>query len=348
MYFAFVSFYAKSLIVPSLTGAVFRFINIPYNPGYSVLLCLWSIIFVEWWRIRERAIAVRWGSYGSTRVELRRSQFRGANDANDEHDDTSFPWWKREARIAASLPVIGFFAAALVALLTTIFVVEAFVTQLYTGPGVKYVSLTPTALFLLLVPRLVGFYQKYAVKLTGWENQVHESSHEKSQAFKTFALSQIVAYGGLYLSAFVYIPFGEQIMQLVQQTFFTSPQAPIDTTTGQKVAAVKDARKILNPDRLTNQMYAYLVTNQVIGTMLEVGIPSIQRLAGKAMGKAEHTDVGQKALKKVGWEDEKNVDGPGVSAEEAAFLKHARSQVTKPAYDVFGEDNSVVRFKKSY
>jgi hypothetical protein len=41
--------------------------------------------------------------------------------------------------MVASFPVILFFALVLAALLTSIFVFEAFVTQLYTGPGHKYI-----------------------------------------------------------------------------------------------------------------------------------------------------------------------------------------------------------------
>lgn len=43
----------------------------------------------------------------------------------------------------ASIPVITFFALVLGALLTVIFVFEAFVTQLYTGPGHKYIVSLP-------------------------------------------------------------------------------------------------------------------------------------------------------------------------------------------------------------
>jgi hypothetical protein len=45
----------------------------------------------------------------------------------------------RELRVLASVPVILLFAGILAALLTGIFVLEAFVTQLYTGPGHKYI-----------------------------------------------------------------------------------------------------------------------------------------------------------------------------------------------------------------
>lgn len=342
LYFAFLSFYTKSLIVPVALGLASFWLSKPFNPYYSASVCAWSVIFVEWWRLKQRSISIRWGSFGAEKVQLRRSQFKGANDSNDEHDDTSFPWWKREGRILASLPVIAVFATALTGLLTTIFVVEAFVTQLYTGPAVRYVSLTPTAMFLLLVPRLVGFYQTYATRLTGWENHVHEVNYEKSLAYKTFAMSSIVAFGGLYLSAFVYVPFGEQIMQLVQQTFFTSPTARSSSVTDEKIASLKDAKKVLNPDRLKNQVFAYLITNQVIGEFLEVGVPSLMRFLGWAKEQAAETEIGKKGLKKVGFHDEKtDAAGAGTSStaseEEKRFLDDVRSQVALPAYDVFGE-----------
>ncbi len=63
------------------------------------------------------------------KVETHRTEY-------DPFDDT---WWKRELKIIASIPIIGLFAAGLSALITTIFVFEAFITELYTGPGHQYI-----------------------------------------------------------------------------------------------------------------------------------------------------------------------------------------------------------------
>lgn len=126
LYFAFLSAYTKFLIFISGAGAAFYFLAIPYSTLYSTLLVLWAITFVEWWRIRERILSVRWGTRGSFRVEKRRAQYQ------------PIPWWGRELRILAGLPVTLLFAAVLAALLTGIFLFEAFVTQLYKGPGAKF------------------------------------------------------------------------------------------------------------------------------------------------------------------------------------------------------------------
>ena len=51
----------------------------------------------------------------------------------------NFPWWKKEFRKMESIPVILLFATILAIILTGIFVLEAFVTQLYKGPGHKII-----------------------------------------------------------------------------------------------------------------------------------------------------------------------------------------------------------------
>ena len=127
LYFHFLSFYTKHLVFISAVGVLFYFISLPYSTLYSSILLLWSVTFVEWWRIKQRILSVRWGTKGSFRVEKRRAQY------------TPLSWWKKDLRMLASLPVILLFASVLAVILTAIFIFEAFVTQLYTGPGHRFI-----------------------------------------------------------------------------------------------------------------------------------------------------------------------------------------------------------------
>jgi hypothetical protein len=111
-----------------LLGAIFYLLKSSYSPVYSIILLLWSITFVEWWIIRERILSVRWGTQGSFKVEKHRADYIPGS-----------PWWKKEMRMVASIPVIILFASVLAGLLTAIFLFEAFVAELYTGPGHKYI-----------------------------------------------------------------------------------------------------------------------------------------------------------------------------------------------------------------
>lgn len=125
----------KSLTFVAALGVLFHFFGTSYSPLYSFLLLLWSTSFVEYWRVCERKIAVRWGTRGAFRVEKHRHEF--------DEKDLSDVWWKNElkrfSRIAASVPVILVFVLLLAAILTGLFVFEAFVTQLYHGPGQQYI-----------------------------------------------------------------------------------------------------------------------------------------------------------------------------------------------------------------
>ena len=123
LYFLFLQGYTKFLIFISAAGVAFYTFGQPYSTLYSSILLVWAVTFVEWWRIKQRVLSVRWGTRGSFRVEKRRAHYK------------PIAWWKRDLRAVTSLPVMLFFAAILASLLTGIFVFEAFVTQLYKGPG---------------------------------------------------------------------------------------------------------------------------------------------------------------------------------------------------------------------
>jgi anoctamin-10 len=370
MYFSFLSAYSYSLVFPAGLGALTYAFGTPYSSVYSIGVVLWAITFTEWWRIHERILSVRWRTRGSFRVERNRAQF-----------DEAVPRWRRDLRATAGVPVILLFAAILGALMTAIFVFEAFITQLYTGPGHQHVvsyllpdscsaltdsqGLAPTILFMALVPRLMGLYQKAAIKLTHWEDHAHQSTHEASLTLKTFSLSAVVAYLGLILSAFVYVPFGGDVMARVQTFLFHHTEHPVAAGTHQAAkgyatiaatvlnttamnatgpasdghkplnrglweADALNARARLNPARLQDQMFAFMVTNQAINIFLEVGLPFVLRGFGKLQGKAAKAKN-----KRVAFEDEKADAASPEAKQERELLERIRAEVALPEYALY-------------
>ncbi|KAG6918168.1 hypothetical protein DXG01_016153 [Tephrocybe rancida] len=332
----------QALVFPAALGFIYYFFGTPYSPVYSSLVFVWSVVFVEWWRVRERILSLRFGTRGSFRVEKRRADYK-----------PGFSWWQRELRILASLPVLLIFAGTLVSLLTGIFFFEAFVTQLYAGPGKQFI-------FLKL-------YQILAVRLTTWENHAHYSSYSASLTLKTFALSALVAYLGLGLSAFVYVPFGEGVMQFMQTWLFYgvtegSLMASASNTTNTTVADgvseksapgrtgglwdvnKSNAKHKLNPGRLRDQMFAYTVTNQAVNTFVEVGLPFVLRaLASFRNGRKGVSTPGSPGekngvKKRVVFEDEKEKGG----MVEREFLDNVRAEVALPEYEIFQDYSEIV------
>lgn len=197
-----------------------------------------------------------------------------------------------------------------------------------------------------IVPSFLAIYHKRAERLTQWENHKHQSTFDTSLTIKTFALSSVVAYLGLALSAFIYIPFGETVMNTVQQSITTltmpspsiTPSSELHTTKqeGGHAFFVSDmgaAHAKLSRSRLQSQMFAYTVTNQATNFFFEVGLPFLTRaFASVRSGKRRLSLSGASASlskkKRVGFEDDKN----GAARDEREFLERVRREVSLPQY----------------
>lgn len=127
LYFSFLRSYTVALVVPAAFGSIAWLFGAKYSILYAVLLSLWSLVFVEGWRLRERALAVRWGVKGCRTVGRRRADFKAdvtVEDPATGEKVPSYTWWRRDARVLANVPVLIGFAAGLGLLITTIFTIE--------------------------------------------------------------------------------------------------------------------------------------------------------------------------------------------------------------------------------
>jgi len=229
-------------------------------------------------------------------------------------------------------------------------------------------AFSPTILFAALVPQLLLFYQALAVRFTSWENHFHQSSYNTSLTLKTFALSAIVAYMPLGLSAFVYVPFGEGVMRCVQhglsawklnygvlsllndKTVATDEfKAAATRSVLNGSASIWDvdtnsARQKLKPARLQDQMFAYTVTNQIVDTFNEIGLPFVMRFAIKLWnGKTWHkSDLIEKEPTKASVDEKQNKEDCAEQQQEEGYLEKIREEVGLPEYDLFGDYSEMV------
>lgn len=223
----------------------------------------------------------------------------------------------------------------------------------------------------------MAIYHGYAVRFTDWENHAHQSTQDASLTIKTFSLSAIVAYGGLALSAFVYVPFGEETMALVQRMiekepakltssfysalpsratakFATATASSKNSTVGRSFweMDVMSARKKLSPTRLQDQMFAITVTNQAVNAFLEIGLPYVLRAVaairrrGLRAGTSANGTATTGKKKHVSFEDEAGKEVKGSSrekgSEEREFMEEVWRQVALPPYELFTDYNEMV------
>lgn len=124
LYFQFLRYYFVALAVPTFIGLSTWLGGHHFSKLYSIILVLWSVCFVEGWRLREKQISVRWGSYGISQRGPVRLGFKAESTVQSSVTGQSVPyspWWKRELRVTATIPALLGFSLVLAAVITLIF-----------------------------------------------------------------------------------------------------------------------------------------------------------------------------------------------------------------------------------
>ena len=159
------------------------------------------------------------------------------------------------------------------------------------------------------------------------------------------------------LSAFIYVPFGETVMNSVQHFLsLTSSTVSSLASSGVDHATEKAGRALfvsdantahakLSGSRLQKEMFAYMVTNQVSGWFMEVGLPFLTRAFASVRSRRRPSLSGASAAapkkKRVGFDDDKS----GGARDEREFLERVRREVSLPQYGLFQDyDEMVTQF----
>lgn len=138
-------------------------------------------------------------------------------------------------------------------------------------------------------------------------------AHEAAFVKKVFVLNFITSYLPIFLTAFVYVPFGKLLV----------PYLDVFQITAQKFVkngTVKTKSFEVNPNRLTQQVIYFTVTAQVVNFLLEVVVPYVKRVVFKAVKEEIANHNGTTHPKDV--------------PEEAAFLCRVRNEAELDVYDV--------------
>jgi len=129
----------------------------------------------------------------------------------------------------------------------------------------------------------------------------------------------MTSYMALFFTAFVYIPFGDILLPLLE---FWRATAQVVTFSDK---ALPTQKFHINPQRISSQMFYFTVTAQIVNFATEVIVPYVTH---KATAKAKELQ-GKKAP----------ANDP---AEEVDFLRRVRDECELEAYDVTGDYREMV------
>ncbi|KAI2602853.1 DUF590-domain-containing protein [Hypoxylon sp. NC1633] len=322
-YFAFLQSYFAFLLFPAAFGFGAWIILGRYSWFYATVNSLWSIVFFEWWKNKEVDLAVQWGVRGVSQIQRPRTQFKWDHEAADVVTGEAVKVYSPIKRLQTQLLQIPFALGCLSilgALYVFCFSIEIFLSEIYNGPFKSYLTFTPTIILTAVLPTLSTILGNFAEQLTDRENYETIDAHHAALVRKLFIINFITSYTPLFLSAFVYMPFGNLLV----------PYLDIFKITAEKFSSEKTITTQgfqINPDRLRKQMIYFTVTAQIVNFALEVVVPYVKRSAFNEVEKIQSKGKATVAN-----------DVP----DEHAFLERVRNEAKLEIYDVTGDYREMV------
>jgi anoctamin-10 len=135
-YFAFLQTYFRSLAFPSVAG-VFAWAFLPkYSLFFAMIIGVWCTVFLEYWKIKQMDLAIRWNVRGIDRLKVNRPQFYFETETIDAAGRVRhhFPKWKRIVRQLVVIPFVLVSTLLLGILIAFVFVMKTFISEAYEGP----------------------------------------------------------------------------------------------------------------------------------------------------------------------------------------------------------------------
>lgn len=342
-YFAFTQSYFAFLIFPAAFGFSSWVLLGHFSSIYAVVNCLWSVVFIEYWKRQEVDLGVRWGVKGVSAIQEKRREFQHEKEIKDPITGETvqvFPATKRLYRQLLQLPFTVLASLALGVIIATCFGIEIFLSEVYNGPFKSVLVSTlvfgdfvqnlmvtqvflPTLLLTALVPKITTILTEIATRLNDYENWETTDAYDSAMTQKIFILNFITSYLPVFLTAFVYVPFASLIVPYLD--IFQLTARPFAENEKQLVAP--KAGFTINPARLRKQVIYFAVTAQIVNFAMETIVPYLKR---RGFHKYQELKT-ERAVRKGGSVlNAAENDLP----EETEFLARVRSEAELDVYDV--------------
>ena len=140
-YFAFLQSYSRFLLFPASFGLGAWLLLGQFSWLYAIINSLWSVVFFEYWKVKEIDLAVQWGVRGVSKIQRPRPQFLFDREAQDPITGEIVKVYSPFKRLAHQLLQLPFAVACILVLgglIASCFAIEIFISEVYTGPFKQY------------------------------------------------------------------------------------------------------------------------------------------------------------------------------------------------------------------
>ncbi|KAG7398976.1 hypothetical protein PHYBOEH_009969 [Phytophthora boehmeriae] len=225
LYFAWLEFYTKMLIFPSITGII-TFIYVDgrtedknrtkqgfFLVAFAIFVVIWSSLFSEMWRRKNGLLGSLWGLQGFNEVFRYRPQFRGITSYHPVTDAKELTYEDRSKRhrwFVVSVTVVSVMVGIVIVALFGLFVLKHIINdQDYLtrrNINTKYqtpltLSVTVANAIQILILNMV--YRFVAKKLNDLENHRTDGEYENYLAIKVFLFQFCNSFASFFYIAFI-------------------------------------------------------------------------------------------------------------------------------------------------
>lgn len=210
LYNVFIGHYSLWIFTPSIIGVAFQLVvwatvdfSHPVLPFYSLVITVWSIYMLEYWKRQEATTALMWGMSDFEKEEQDRPEYFGETVKShiDGTDITYFPASKLAKRTRLSRSVVLTFMTMVVAFVAAIYTFRWYLQQ--RDDTVEAASTIASIINTIQIQIFNYIYQKVARSLTDMENHRVDTAYEDSLIVKLFVFQFINSYASFFFLAFI-------------------------------------------------------------------------------------------------------------------------------------------------
>lgn len=330
--------YLNSLIILSLFGLISNSIFGRYSIIFTIINCIWSSGFYIYWNFKEKSLSNLWNLKNVDKIK----KFNLLKNSKDSEKNLNsiFPSIDNSIILLkqfAFVPIAIAFVITLIFYQLSCFILEIFINEIYEGPLKSILALIPTILLCTIVPIVTIIYTMIVNKYLDFEK--NSTNNEKSNSFliKIFTLNFFANYMALIITAFIYLPLGYRLNKYLNHVNYFINGYTINYLPFINSIPVKQSDYEVNKLRLNNQFNYFIITNQIIGLILEFIVPLILPIILNL--KIVKNLLNSKSLKEEELKIEIKLND---SNEEIEFLNEIRQNFNKPLFDLNAEYRQII------
>ena len=179
----------------------------PVLPIYSVIITVWAIIMLEYWKREESKTALRWGMTDFEQLEPVRPEYHGhlIKSYIDGDDMLFYPPAKFYSFIRVSRSIVFALILLVLGITASIYYMRFSIQPSVGGSGASTIASVANTV-QIIVMNLV--YTRIAIHLTDQENYRTDTEYEDALIVKLFIFQFVNSYASFFYIAFVasYLP----------------------------------------------------------------------------------------------------------------------------------------------